>query len=128
MSDSKDWQHHGLGIKYTRHDNAGENKVFIKMANGPKWCLHIVPEFTGAGTPNCNQLVTLGSTSLSVQAWAMLSRENLPLYMRYMLIYEVLSAATYLSNLQQVEFDGTMLGMNISMVKHLGTLQATRIW
>ncbi len=39
-----DWERHELGIKYLWYDDAGENKAFIKMANGPKWHLHLVQE------------------------------------------------------------------------------------
>ncbi len=80
-----EWEQHGMGIEYIWHDNAGENKAFVKTANRPKWCLHLVPEFTGAGTPQQNQLVELGCTSVSAQARAILSRENLPLQMQYLL-------------------------------------------
>ncbi len=72
-----EWEQCRLGIKYIQHDDADENKAFIEMANGTKWCLHLVPEFTGAGTPQQNQLVELGFTSVSAQSLAMLSRANL---------------------------------------------------
>ncbi len=104
-----EWEQQGLTVKYVRHDDAGENKAFIKIANGPKWRLHIVPEFTGAGTPQRNQLVELGFTSVSAQARAMLSRANLPLQIQYLLCCEALSTATHLSNLQVIELDGNTL-------------------
>ncbi len=81
----------------------------IKMANGPKWRLYVVLALTGAGTPQQNQLVKLGFTSVSVQAQAMLSRANLPLQMEYVLCHEALSTATHLINLQVVERDGNTL-------------------
>ncbi len=31
-----EWEQHVLGIKYLQHDDAGENKAFIKKANSPK--------------------------------------------------------------------------------------------
>ncbi len=85
-----EWKQYGLGIMKVRHDVASENKAFIKMANCPKWRLHLVPKFTGAGTPQQNQLVKLG---------LMLSRANLPLQMWYVLCCKALSIASHLSNL-----------------------------
>ncbi len=101
-----EWEQRGLGIKYVQHDDASENKAFIKLA---KWHLCLVPEFMGAITPQCNQLVKLGFTSVSAKARSMLSRANLPLHMRYMLCHEALSTVMHLSNLQVVERNGNLL-------------------
>ncbi len=63
----------------------------------------------GADTPQQNQLIKLGFTSVSAQAWAMLSRAHLPIQTQYLLCRKALCNATHLSNLQVVKRDGNML-------------------
>lgn len=103
-----EWSSQGLGIKYVQHDDAGKNKAFIKVANGPKRRLHLLPDFTSVGVPQHNQLVELGFTLASVQAWAILYKANLPSSTRHALCCKALNTAMLLSNLQVMELDGKL--------------------
>jgi hypothetical protein len=80
--------------------------VFAKLVNSKEWNLRLVFEFTGAGTPQRNYLVEVGSSTLWGQLRAMFDAAFLPEEQKYMLVREGVHHLTYLDGLIVYEQSG----------------------
>ena len=73
---------------YIRHNNAPENKVFIKITNDLDWKLGITMEYTGKNMPQQKQLMELGFGDTADKAQAMILQANVPEKIKYKLCKE----------------------------------------
>lgn len=122
------WKQDGHGAKFIRLDDAGENKLLQKRADGKDWKLNVKFEFTGRNTPQRNHLAELGFASLANKGRAMMVDANVPLETRYKLFREAFGTATKLDALVVVEIDGVkatrykhFFGVNPDYAAHLRT-------
>jgi hypothetical protein len=99
-------QNAGVIIKYVRLDNAGENGVFVQLANSKDWNLQLTFEFTGAGTPQRNYLVEIGFSALWGRLCAMLDAAFVSEEEKYLLVREGIHHLTFLDGLIVYEHDG----------------------
>ena len=95
----KAWKDQGIAVKVCRMDNAGENKVLEKEANGKDWQLGIEFQYTARATPQQNSLAEVGFATIMIKARAMMASANIPIATRYRMINEVLKTATLLDGL-----------------------------
>jgi hypothetical protein len=100
------WKNAGLGVKYVRLDNAGENKKLKERSESSDWKLDIEFEFTARDTPQQNHLAELGFAVLANRGRALMHRANVPEKERYKLFKEAFKTATLLDALIVVEIDG----------------------
>jgi hypothetical protein len=100
------WKTVGLGIKYVRLDNSGENKVLKMRSESSDWKMDIKFKFTARDTPQQNHLAELGFTVLAIRGRALMTRANVPEVIRYKLFKEAFKTATLLDALLIVKIDG----------------------
>jgi hypothetical protein len=100
------WKTVGLGIKYVRLDNSGENKALKMRSESSDWKLDIEFKFTARDMPQQNHLAELGFAVLANRGRALMTRANVPEVIRYKLFKEAFKTATLLDALLIVEIDG----------------------
>ena len=100
------WKQQGVPVANVRCDNAGENLKLESAANGNRWKLNIAFEYTGAATPQRNNLVELGFATLWARARAMMIQAGVPLETRYLVCKECIATVTLLDGLVQITING----------------------
>ena len=100
------WKQQGVPVAHVRCDNAGENLKLEAAANGNRWKLNIAFEYTGAATPQRNNLVELGFATLWARARAMMIQAGVPLQTRYLVCKECIATVTLLDGLVQIKING----------------------
>jgi hypothetical protein len=111
------WKQHGLGVKYIRLDNAGENLKLQEVSDSKEWQLGITYEFTARDTPQQNHLAELGFTVLANRGRALMIRANVPARERYLLFTEAFSTATKLDGLMTIKIKGVTATRYIHFAK-----------
>ena len=99
------WKETGLGAKYVRLDNAGENKKLQERAESADWKLGIVWEFTARDTPQQNSLAEVGFALIASQGRAMMAAAHVPVVVRKKVYRDAFKTATLLDALAAVEID-----------------------
>ena len=103
------WNQAGLGVKYIRLDNAGENKKLEERALSAAWKLNINFEYTARDTPQQNSLAELGFTVLSAYGRALMSAAYIPADIRNKGVWrEAIKTATDLDALVAIKLDGVL--------------------
>ena len=72
------WKDCGRAVKWMRMDNAGENQLLERTANGKDWKLNITPEYTARNTPQQNSVVEVGLATVAMRARAVMAAANVP--------------------------------------------------
>ena len=100
------WKQAGLGVKFIRLDNAGENKALQERADSADWKLNINWEYTARDTPQQNSLAELTFILLALQGRAMMVAAHVPEDVRNEGVWqEAIKTAIALAALAAINFD-----------------------
>jgi hypothetical protein len=115
-------------VTHVRMDGAGENKKLQTRSDLSDWKLNLKFEITTRNTPQQNNLVELGFTTLANCGRAMMNQANVPLSVCYKVFKEAFTMATYLDGLMLVKVQGKeathyihFFGANPKLADHLRT-------
>ena len=100
------WKQAGLGVKFIRLDNAGENKALQERAESAAWKLDINWEYTARDTPQQNSLAEVAFTIIAAQGCAMMIAAHIPADIHKKVWREAFLTATDLDALAVIEIDG----------------------